>query len=72
MIMSHNVSTAVSPSFLFHALTGETRIPLFGNPSKFLRSRRTIASQDQKLVDCALGVAFAWGERCRREMRVIH
>jgi len=31
------VGRASRPSFLFHALTGETPIPLFGNPPKFLR-----------------------------------
>jgi len=30
------VGRASRPSFLFHALTGETSIPLFGNTPKFL------------------------------------
>ena len=29
---------ASRPSFLFHGPTGETPIPLFGNPPKFLRT----------------------------------
>jgi len=40
------VGRASRPSFLFPALTGETPIPLFGNPPKFPRSENNISSNE--------------------------
>ena len=39
---------ASRPSFLFHALTGETPIPLFGNTPKLLRSDSTLNNRAAK------------------------
>jgi hypothetical protein len=54
------VGRAPRPSSPFHALTGETPVPLFGNTRSSSEAYSDLRSQPTIMITCLLKVANIW------------